>query len=348
MYGLLSLPKKTSRNDRLEYRKHMCALCDSLHENYGYKGRFFTNYDLTTISIIISALKVSIPDEISEPSNIFCTRPFSFNKQPAIFSFYSAVSIMMAYCQRYDDICEKNCINISKIFKNKVDIADKTLRQYGLNKNYFESIIQCQHKLETDDVDLDLLVQPTGELIASILKAASIILKLDNYISQIQELGKELGKLIYIYDGIFDYQNDKNGGTFNCVQSCFVKNCTPSPEIAEKIVRYISKTKENISKILNNLDFPNGSSLVKTILLQDIAVKEKKHGGKVGNLLILTKSFNLNLKVIYGIISGSMIIQTAAAASEGSYCCFGYCNDSTIGCLCCLCCCGALGWCINS
>jgi len=70
MYGLLSLPKITSKNDRLEYRKHMCALCDSLHENYGLKGRFFTNYDMTTISIIISALKGSISDEISEPSKI--------------------------------------------------------------------------------------------------------------------------------------------------------------------------------------------------------------------------------------------------------------------------------------
>lgn len=339
MYGLLSLPKKSSRNDRLEYRKHMCALCDSLHERYGLEGRFFTNFDLATISLIISELKGSLSDEISEPSKIFCLRPLSYNKQPDIFSFYSAVSIMMAYCQKYDDNCEKNYINIPKKLKNKVDIADNTLRQFGLNKNFFETIIQSQHNLEIGDVNLDLLVQPTGELIARILSVTCKILKLDEYIPQIQELGKELGKLIYVYDGIFDYRKDIKLGSFNCVLSCFVKNRTPSPEIAEEIIRYISKTKENISNIIDNLDFPHGSSLVKTILLQNITVKEEKNRSKIKNL-IYTKSAQLNRQVIFGIISGNMIIQTAAAdAGGGNGLCFGCCSGDGGNALCCCCLC---------
>ena len=49
MYGLFNIPCSVKSSEQKEYRNYMCTLCDSLHEDYGIKGRLLTNYDSTTL-----------------------------------------------------------------------------------------------------------------------------------------------------------------------------------------------------------------------------------------------------------------------------------------------------------
>ena len=102
MYGFFSIPKSSSLNQKIHYKRHMCALCDSLHDNFGVRGRFFTNYDLTTIAIIFASLNSDEP-EIHNPSKIICSRIISHKKPPEIYSVFSAISIMLAYCRILDE-----------------------------------------------------------------------------------------------------------------------------------------------------------------------------------------------------------------------------------------------------
>ena len=94
MYGFLKIPISTTSSEKKEYRKYMCTLCDSLHENYGIKGRIFTNYDSTTLALLIGALDDSLNKEITEPPKLLCLRPLMHKKAPDIFKFVSAVSMM--------------------------------------------------------------------------------------------------------------------------------------------------------------------------------------------------------------------------------------------------------------
>jgi hypothetical protein len=53
MYGLFNIPCSVKASEKKEYRNYMCTLCDSLHEDYGVKGRLLTNYDSTTLAIVL-------------------------------------------------------------------------------------------------------------------------------------------------------------------------------------------------------------------------------------------------------------------------------------------------------
>jgi hypothetical protein len=107
-------------------------------------------------------------------------------------------------------------------------------------------------------------------MVSDILTVACKILKKDENIPKIQELGEELGKLIYVYDGLLDYQNDLNLGLFNCIHSCFIRNRYPSTELADQITDYILQIKTNIKQIIDLFDFQKGSTLIEMILLQPL------------------------------------------------------------------------------
>jgi hypothetical protein len=312
MYGFFSMPKNVTQNERRQFKNHMCSLCDSLHDNYGLKGRFFTNYDLTTISVLAAALDKSFSESIPQSSKIICTRFLSHSKPHELFSFFSAISIMLAYCKKYDDMCENQGTDVSIKSGEKIRIADNILSQYGLDKNFFESIIQRQHQYENYSTDIDLLSEPTGEMISQILTVMCKIQNLDYFIPKIRKLGKEIGKLVYVYDGIFDYQSDIISGMFNCIHDCFIKNQKPSPEIANDIMAYIGELKENISYIIDSINFPNDPSMLKKVLLKDITVKGEDHTGMIKRDF-RNSSSRLSNKIVYAIISGSLVVQHVSA-----------------------------------
>ena len=64
----------------------MCLLCDSLHANFGLKGRFYTNYDLTACAILIESLTKQELN-LSNPSKLVCIRPIFYKKPPEIYTF---------------------------------------------------------------------------------------------------------------------------------------------------------------------------------------------------------------------------------------------------------------------
>ena len=321
MYGFLKIPISTTSSEKKEYRKYMCTLCDSLHTNYGIKGRIFTNYDSTTLALLIGALDESLNKEISDPPRYLCLRTLKHKKAPDMFRFVSAISIMIAYSKFLDEANE-NSKKVPKWIMKYSDLASKHLSRYDLNKSFFENRLQEQHRLEKECTDIEILSNPSSEIISRIFNVIGELTSETKFSASLKELGFELGKLVYIYDGLLDYQNDSKTGTFNCISACYFMQGKDMQSISTEIFDFIEITKNNISSILKRIEFNHNTSLIRRVLLQDFEISTIKHKKGVVSELKRTKSYctafsrnRLTKQAIYGILTGALAVQPVAASN---------------------------------
>lgn len=97
------------------------------------------------------------------------------------------------------------------------------------------------------------------------------------YSSNLKKLGFELGKLIYVYDGLLDFQKDSKAGIFNCLSACYLNQDKDIRRISIEIFDFIENTRNNISTVLKNIEFENNDNLIKRIFLQDFEIREINH-----------------------------------------------------------------------
>lgn len=341
MYGFLKIPSSASLIEKKEYRKYMCTLCDALHRDYGIRGRLFTNYDSTLLALLIGCLKDSLSTRIAELPNHLCLRALKYEKPPDVFSFPAAISIMTTYVKFLDKTIE-NKKKIPKWIIETSNSADKYLSKYGLSKLFFENKLQEQHRLEKKCNDIEVLSNPTSETMFRIFYSIGELLNKPKYSIIFGRLGFELGKLLYIYDGIVDYQNDLWKGNFNCVNNCYLGYNSNFFQISVEIYNYVRNIKKNISLLLSQIDLDSNLPLIKRILLQGFEVKQKKYREKSLNrsksIILYVKDLcgedRLTEQVIYNVLTGAFIVDFSAPRMTFGQGCF-----ITIGVLCMLYCC---------
>ena len=177
---------------------------------------------------------------------------------------------MLAYSKLLDKAIEHNKKTIPKWIVEYSNLADEFLSRYGLGKSFFENKLKEQHRFERDFTDITILSTPSSEIISLILGAICDVTGHIKYSACLKDLGFEVGKLIYVYDGLLDFQKDKSAGIFNCIGACYLKQNTNHAECSREIYEFIETTKSNISSLLDKIDLKNNDILIRKILLQDL------------------------------------------------------------------------------
>lgn len=341
MYGLFNIPASAKALEKKEYKNYMCTLCDSLHGDYGIKGRLLTNYDSTTLALLIGALDGSFHTEISRSPNFLCLHPLMHKKSPANFRFVSAVSIMIAYSRVLDESIENGKKMPQWILKSS-DLASNYLSRYELDKSFFENELREQHRLEKEKNDLETLSVPSSEIISRIFGAIGELTGKTRYSQDLKKLGSELGKLIYVYDGLLDFQKDSNEGIFNCISACYFRQDKDIHRVSVEIFDFIQTTRNTISSILDKITFKHNDNLVRGIFLQDFEIRETGHQQNISGKLKgfysscsgTVNRMTFSKETIFDIITGKLqlrSIQDERAQADNSPCCYIIC-----GCIFCL------------
>lgn len=316
MYGLFNIPGSVKASERKEYRNYMCTLCDSLHEDFGIKGRLLTNYDSTTLALLIGALDGSLHTEISVSPKL-CMRPLMHKKSPVKFRFVSAISIMIAYSRFLDETIE-NGARIPKWILRSSDLASNYLSKYGLDKSFFENKLQEQHRFEKEKNDIETLSTPSSEILSKIFRAIEELTGQTRYSPDLEKLGFELGKLIYVYDGLLDFQNDSRAHIFNCINACYFKQDKDIRRVSFEIFNIIQGTRNTISSILKKITFEHNDNLIRRILLQDFEIRETDHQQNISNKLKgffsscsgTVNRITVSRQTIYDIMTGKLHIRS--------------------------------------
>lgn len=294
MYGLLRLPSSAIATERVRYQRYMCCLCGTLHKYYGIRARSLVGYDCTTLALLLGSLDGSLDKEIMAAPQMkgpWCVlRPQK--KSFEAMRFIAGVSVMLAYSKFFDRAIDRN----KRIPKWIVELSQKASRDlsvYGLNREFFETKLEEQHKLEHAGCDeIELLNQPTAEILSRICGAAVQTVAKPECASAFSDLGFEYGKLLYVLDGLEDYQRDIRQGNFNCLDVCSLSQKSDVGQFPEKINSIIQENRANIAVILDSLELKD-PVMIKRIFLQDFLSRRAKQATRFAEIIAQGLSFTL-------------------------------------------------------
>ena len=319
MYGFLRIPQSSSCPEKKEYKKYMCNLCNSLHQNYGIMGRLLTNYDSSTLALMIGGLDGSLSGQLIEPPRRLCFPLLKGRPTSDIFRFIGDVSVMLGYSKALDKKIDDNK-RIPKWIDKLADKADRNLSKYGLDKAFFVTALNEQHNLEKESTDLNHLSSPTSSIISGILGASAELVKQTESSLFLKNLGTEIGKLIYAYDGIFDYHSDIKSGSFNCIDYCYVRH-NNMDSVSQKVHEFIQTAKTNISTILDKIKFVKYENLIKKVILESPGIKANNENQKTSykNSCEIFNSGNLTKDAISDILNGSVTTKMLFRSVPGQH-----------------------------
>lgn len=229
MYGLLRLRHRPAPDERFDQRADMCSLCDALHAGYGISSRALNNYDAIFLATLTAAQNPELRQNQLDPVRGACTR---FLKAPQYtvapyFEMAASVSILLSALRLGDYLTDEKSwakrLNpkyrvLAKWLKPRLATAQKKAAEFGLAMLDPQAATLQQEILEKQpDVSIEELASITAEWLAEILAATARLAQQPHNEPALRELGRALGRQIYIFDALEDLDEDLQSSNFNAL-----------------------------------------------------------------------------------------------------------------------------------
>ncbi len=269
MFGyILADSSLLSKEDSKKYRAYYCGLCRSLRDNCGKMSRITLSYDLTFLSVVLSALYKKTDTEKTRRCFL---HPFpSFSSVENEFSEYAAyMNVMLSYYKFLDDWNDdKNRIALAeaKIFEKAVKKAEEKFpRQCKVTRDRLAEISAAEN---ADCLNPDIPSGLFGDIMGEIFA-----MKEDGNYEKLFRFGSALGKYIYTVDAICDLKSDIKKQRYNPLRLCDSGSFddTVSLLMADVVSAYAALGIEEEKNIIENVLFSG-------ILLKYKAFGRKKNG----------------------------------------------------------------------
>jgi len=270
MFGLLNLKEKCmNSNDQNVVKSHYCGVCNALSARYGLLCRWLTNHDATFYSLLYSA---QTHDNVGTQN---C--PLRFKKttptQNKGLIYGSAISMIMAKTKFDDDVLDQNNFRsrfYAKLIDKKMPYVKNDLNSLGFNFKYISSEINRQEVLENHDrYDLCDLISPTENVVSEIFAHTARLSNNEINIEPLSEMGRNVGRLMYLVDSYIDMPEDVANGRFNALTKQENKTNTKK-SVHTKIKRLCDKAVRNISNSVDDLELQRHPQIVNESLITSL------------------------------------------------------------------------------
>lgn len=212
MFGYITANRKQLSPGELEvYRGCYCGLCHALRQRYGNRARLALSFDLTFVTLLLTALYDQEPGRVQQhhcPFHPLRTLPRRENR----FMEYGAdMSVLLRYYQ-YLDHWQDEGDRRSRCLADRLEPAIQALavawpRQVRQTAQAVAALTQAEQAGETD---LDQVAGCTGRMLAEIL-----VFREDEWSPYLRRIGFFLGKFIYTMDAYEDLEQDRKRGRYN-------------------------------------------------------------------------------------------------------------------------------------
>lgn len=247
MFGYITVCKDELKiKDYTKYRAYYCGVCHTLGKRYNQIMRLGLSYDLTFLALLLD----SMATENTVTKNRSCIKHLG-KKHPVVVNcdalkYASDVNVLLSFYKILDDIKDSFSIKSMILYLLYVLPAKKAgKRQVYLNHSIKENLSKLSkiEKSNTDDID------KASHYFAQIMK--DIFYGNDN----LEKLGYDLGRYIYLIDAIDDYDKDLKSKNFNPLIAKFGDNKNEVIKYAEESILFTlsqgAKAYEELT-ILNN------------------------------------------------------------------------------------------------
>ena len=219
MFGYISVNKPELKIKEYErYHAYYCGVCRDLRELYGLVGQATLSFDLTFLSIFLTAL---YEPKTTHERTACIVHPLSRHDMLRNeYTRYAAqMNIILAYQKALDDVRDEKSLKgkgsallLEKAYRKTVNI-------------YHEKALVCSrelrliHALEKRNItDPDALAGCFGRIMGEMF-----VYREDEWASYLRRFGFYLGKFIYLYDAWDDVEKDIENGTFNPLKERYMK-----------------------------------------------------------------------------------------------------------------------------
>jgi hypothetical protein len=211
MFGYIAADiKALSKEESYRYSKFYCGLCHELKIRYGNIGRATLTYDMTFLSMLLSALY-----ELDEScgSGRCIRHPIkqrSYVTTEAT-SYAAQMNVLLTYYQCMDDLADDHNLLAGKmggrLEKYLPDIENANPRQYEVIAN---SLKRLEEMEKTGETNPDAPANCFGELMSSLF-----LWRKDEYTDTLRRMGAALGRFIYLLDAVNDFKADVKKERYN-------------------------------------------------------------------------------------------------------------------------------------
>ena len=211
MFGYIDLnPKKLTPEQTGRYKAWYCGLCREIRNRYGQLGRMVLSNDMTFLTVLLSSLYE--PEEESGSANcpLHPVRKRAFIQSSAT-AYAADMNLLLAYW-KYRDAERDRERGIQKQLASRLNSAyDEICKAYPEQAAGVEKALEQIWAMEDgQEPDVDRLCALSGDMLGSVFAP-----KEDVFAPVLREIGKGLGKFVYLMDAYEDYEKDIKKGRFN-------------------------------------------------------------------------------------------------------------------------------------
>ncbi len=270
MFGYVNVYKNELKVKEYDlFRAYYCGLCKTLKKNYGFASRMGLSYDLAFLSLLLSSV---YPQDDIAKSQVCVANPLK--KKPVVVSnkfmeYASSANVILTYFKLKDDICDNHSIKAVLFLPFMLSAVRKAKK---LEPELYSNVKSSMNKLskleKANCSDPDIVANEFAVLTGYVFSSDLIS---DEKIRRIlEQMGKLIGRYIYLLDACEDYEKDKERKNYNILSQ---SGCTISKD---ELLDSLEFTLSEIAMAYNLLDIKKNKPILDNIIYLGLADSLKK------------------------------------------------------------------------
>lgn len=211
MFGYVSASlKELSEPQRQRYQAVYCGLCRGIRRSAGQTARLSLSYDMAFLALLHMSLYE--PEESGGPS---ACKLHPIHKRPwtgcSVIDYCADMNVALAYYNCLDD-WQDDRSHKAKVMADKLSPALPAIRErWPRQCQAIEACLERLSQLEKEGcANPDEPANCFGELMAELL-----VCEEDLWAPTLREMGRHLGRFIYLADAMMDFAKDERKEKYN-------------------------------------------------------------------------------------------------------------------------------------
>ena len=228
MFGYVVVNKSELKFKEFDqYRRYYCGLCQRLKKRYGRKGQIALSYDMTFLVLLLSGLC----EPESERGKKRCM-VHPWKKQEFLYNsctdYAADMTVLLTYYKCIDDFkdekkwfrklyaagLKKKIKRLKETYGNKIDKIETAMAEFSRIEEEYEQKLLSGGMESADTAGPDALMDAFGRVLSqffSFVPSRKDQLWLEN----LEKIGYDIGRFIYLVDAYDDLERDRKKGCFN-------------------------------------------------------------------------------------------------------------------------------------
>lgn len=252
MFGLMQFSREAPKElPRQHQRLHYCGVCKAMGRLYGQRSRLALNYDAIYLSELLTFLgegRLNYQQDWSPALLSYnCLRLPKEEDLPVSLQYAAAVNVLFSGIKLRDNVQDKGGFiwrTADKLMAGRVAEAEAQLENWGLDLEAINTwlLIHADRELKASKLKghayLNYIAEATAEITGRIFRTGTELVGREDQADQMEALGRDFGKMIYLLDAYRDHGKDQKKGDFNPIPLAFGSDgAREMPEATQKSVQ---------------------------------------------------------------------------------------------------------------